>query len=106
MIKEKNTTCGISGTIEVLIRSHKPFTMILRKDTVVFERVFRPLTENLFKQTANTYKTTSNPSGTFTKLTEANELGNVSIERDNIFNVVRALEINGYILTSQDWKVV
>ena len=106
MIREKNTTCGISGAIEILIRRHKPFTMILRKDAVIFERSFRPLSENNFKQTANTYKTTTNPSGTFTKLSEVKELGNISTDKDNIFNVVRALELNGYILTSQDWKVV
>lgn len=106
MIKEKNTTRGIDVNIEILIRTHKPFTMILRKNAVVFERCFRPLHGNTFKQTANTYKTTSNPSGTFYKITKVEEMGNISTERDNIFNVVRALEINGYELAEQDWKVI
>lgn len=128
MMKEKNTAYGIDEEIELKIRSNKPFTMLLRRGNTIFERCFNPLdmtasnngTETArnvrykslvvngpaFKHVANTYKTSTGVNGTFTKLTEHTDMGISTVSDSDIFITIRALEINGYTLTVQDWKVM
>ena len=128
MMKEKNTAYGIDEEIELKIRSSKPFTMLLRKGNTIFERCFNPLdasgNENetdkkrsyitgkaivdgpAFKHIANTYKTSINANGTFTKLTAHKDMGITTVSDSDIFIIIRALEINGYVLVAQDWKVM
>lgn len=128
MMKEKNTAYGIDEEIELKIRSNKPFTMLLRKGNTIFERCFNPLDASsnettsdkkrgyvtfkaavngpAFKHTANTYKTSTSANGTFTKLTEHKDMGITTVSDSDIFIIIRALEINGYVLVAQDWKVM
>ena len=128
MMKEKNTAYGIDEEIELKIRSNKPFTMLLRKGNTIFERCFNPLDASsnettsdkkrgyvtfkaavngpAFKHTANIYKTSTSANGTFTKLTEHKDMGIATVSDSDIFIIIRALEINGYVLVAQDWKVM
>ena len=111
MLKEKHTNYGISAEIENIIREGKPFTMTLRKGTIVYERVFTPIgkvdeSANVgYKHYMNTYESTTGPDGECYNLKDHRVLDLTSTIKYDVYIKIRALEINGYKLAEQNWKV-
>ena len=112
MIKEKHTSYGISAEIESIIRAGNPFTMTLRKGNTVYERVFTPIgkvdeSANIgYKHYMNSYDTITGPEGEGYELKEHKVLDITSTIKQDVFIKIRALEINGYTLVPQNWKVI
>lgn len=111
MLKERHTSYGIDVTIENHIRKGEPFTMIFDKDTIVYERVFTPIgkvdesANAVYKHYMNTYNATTSNEGKSYSLSDHKVLDITSTIKQDIFIKIRALEINGYKLVPNDWKV-
>lgn len=114
MIKRKENPYGISPEIEELIRTGKPFTLILRKGTtVIYERCFTPIGNpsesgiQVFRHEKNTYSVVNTPTGEVHRLTDKKSMPSASTINKQIYETIRTLELSGYFLVpSTNWKVI